>query len=79
VKVGISRRRGVLESKMTVSVCGVKRKPNDQRTSSIPMVDDVKRGKKVGNIHSLTTRLRFRHNQLGCCECEFAAVGLQAG
>jgi len=32
----------------------------------VEVVDDVKRGKKVERIHSLTTRLRFRHQQLGC-------------
>ncbi|KAI0080531.1 glycosyltransferase family 39 protein [Panus rudis PR-1116 ss-1] len=34
----------------------------------VEVVDDVKRGKKsnVDRIHSLTTRLRFRHQVLGC-------------
>ncbi|KAF8227100.1 glycosyltransferase family 39 protein [Tricholoma matsutake] len=32
----------------------------------VEVVDDVKRGKKVDRIHSLTTRLRFRHHLLGC-------------
>jgi len=34
----------------------------------VEVVDDLKRGAKshVTNIHSLTTRLRFRHEHLGC-------------
>ncbi|CAL1705382.1 unnamed protein product [Somion occarium] len=34
----------------------------------VEVVDDIKRGKKnnVDKIHSLTTRLRFRHQVLGC-------------
>ncbi|TCD70275.1 Protein O-mannosyltransferase 2 [Steccherinum ochraceum] len=35
---------------------------------TVEVVDDLKRGRKenVKRIHSLTTRMRFRHNQLGC-------------
>jgi dolichyl-phosphate-mannose-protein mannosyltransferase len=32
----------------------------------VEVVDDVKQGKKVDRIHSLTTRLRFRHQVFGC-------------
>ncbi|TFK36464.1 glycosyltransferase family 39 protein [Crucibulum laeve] len=32
----------------------------------VEVVDDVKRGKHIDRIHSLTTRLRFKHQQLGC-------------
>ncbi|KAF9448288.1 glycosyltransferase family 39 protein [Macrolepiota fuliginosa MF-IS2] len=34
----------------------------------VEVVDDIKRGKlgAEDRVHSLTTRLRFRHNQLGC-------------
>ena len=32
----------------------------------VEVVDDLTQGKKVDRIHSLTTRLRFRHQQLGC-------------
>lgn len=32
----------------------------------VEVVDDIKRGKNVDRIHSLTTRLRFQHSQLGC-------------
>ncbi|CAA7271132.1 unnamed protein product [Cyclocybe aegerita] len=32
----------------------------------VEVVDDIKRGAKVDRIHSLTTRLRFKHNHLGC-------------
>jgi len=32
----------------------------------VEVVDDVKQGEKVDHIHSLTTRLRFRHQVLGC-------------
>ena len=32
----------------------------------VEVVDDLKAGKKVENIHALTTRMRFRHQVLGC-------------
>jgi len=32
----------------------------------VEVVDDIHRGKKVDRIHSLTTRLRFKHQALGC-------------
>ena len=32
----------------------------------VEVVDDLKRGPDVDRIHSLTTRLRFRHKVLGC-------------
>jgi dolichyl-phosphate-mannose-protein mannosyltransferase len=32
----------------------------------VEVVDDINRGKRVDRIHSLTTRLRFRHKVLGC-------------
>ncbi|KAI0035055.1 glycosyltransferase family 39 protein [Vararia minispora EC-137] len=32
----------------------------------VEVVDDINRGKHVDRIHSLTTRLRFRHQALGC-------------
>ena len=32
----------------------------------VEVVDDINRGTKVDRIHSLTTRLRFRHDVLGC-------------
>ena len=32
----------------------------------IEVVDDIKRGTKVDRIHSLTTRLRIKHEALGC-------------
>ncbi|KAF8889886.1 glycosyltransferase family 39 protein [Infundibulicybe gibba] len=32
----------------------------------VEVVDDIKQGKSVERIHSLTTRIRFRHNILGC-------------
>ncbi|RDB23014.1 Dolichyl-phosphate-mannose--protein mannosyltransferase 2 [Hypsizygus marmoreus] len=32
----------------------------------VEVVDDIKQGSKVERIHSLTTRLRFRHQLLGC-------------
>lgn len=32
----------------------------------VEVVDDLMQGKKVERVHSLTTRLRFRHNHLGC-------------
>jgi dolichyl-phosphate-mannose-protein mannosyltransferase len=32
----------------------------------VEVVDDIKRGTHVDRIHSLTTRLRFRHQALGC-------------
>lgn len=32
----------------------------------VEVVDDLKRGTDIGRIHSLTTRLRFRHQVLGC-------------
>ncbi|KAF9532737.1 glycosyltransferase family 39 protein [Crepidotus variabilis] len=33
---------------------------------AVEVVDDIKRGHKVDRIHSLTTRLRFKHVVLGC-------------
>lgn len=32
----------------------------------VEVVDDIKHGTQVDRIHSLTTRLRFRHQVLGC-------------
>ena len=32
----------------------------------VEVVDDINRGTNVDRIHSLTTRLRFRHEALGC-------------
>ncbi|KAF8147568.1 dolichyl-phosphate-mannose-protein mannosyltransferase [Crassisporium funariophilum] len=32
----------------------------------VEVVDDIKRGTNIDRIHSLTTRLRFKHNILGC-------------
>jgi dolichyl-phosphate-mannose-protein mannosyltransferase len=48
----------------------------------IEVVDDLKHGADPDRIHSLTTRLRFRHEVtrvlFESCECELATMGFQA-